>query len=190
MCCKYPRASKRCNFLLTHVSLQTSLRATVPFDSTFGHLPEDGNVRTSKEGKCASVANILNFVNIAIITFGGGIGGEGGWECRNIFGGIQKWSISLAAPVIPFSWIWQSETPLPPSLLTLTTIPPPPPSHGIPLALVPSQALTPAQVSDPSLITVGGPKFVRSESLLQRWFYGRLKWELCKRGEVLPPPSI
>ena len=110
-----------------------------------------------------------------------------GWGCRNIFGGIQKWSISLAAPVIPFSWIWQSETPSP---LTPTTIPPPPPSHGIPLALVPSQALTPAQVSDPSLITVGGPKFVRSESLLQRWFYGRLKWELCKTGEVLPPPSI
>ena len=135
--------------LSSHVSLQTSLRATVPFDltrPTFGHLPEDGNVRGSKRGGNVRLSQTSWILSTLQLLPSGDRGREG---CCNIFGGIQNgiflwqplWSLSAGSGrVIP---------PLPsPPLLH----PPLPPLQGISFALVPSQALSPAQDSDPSLI--------------------------------------
>ena len=100
-----------------------------------------------------------------------------------------KWYISLAASVIPFSWIWQSDTPPP---LTTTATPPPSPSPGDFLCT----CAFPSFVACSRFGSVfnRGAKFVRSvlfalEALTRvfhRWFYGRrAKVGIMQRGELL-----
>ena len=120
ICCKYPRVSKRCNFVLARVSSNIlENNCSLWFDSgrplvICQKMEMSGDQREGEMCVCRKHPEFCQHRNYYLQGIEGG--GVLQYFWRN-----TKWYISLAASVIPFSWIWQSDTPPP---LTTTATPP------------------------------------------------------------------